>query len=511
MKDGVKRKLLVRIIIALGIFLIAGVDEGGVVQAKKYETYEETIQEVKWKINVYPSGEGVIYPASSKQIAGKITVPDTVAGQKVTAIKEYAFEECGKLEKLEFSQCTSLKKIGDSACIKCSALKEVEVSGCINLTTIEDGAFAYCSSLESMDLSSCTKLDVIGDYTFYSCDKIETIDLSGCSSLSKLGKEAMACCGSLMDILISPENGNYLSADGGVYTKAGNKLITFSGGRQEGKGIDSVKEIGEYALEGAKIERLDLSECRKLTVIGYYAFTSCQYLKDICLPDSLETVKYEAFSETVVQNIYYCGTYEKFKRISIDTGSGMFKGSPNIIYMEISVITQPENQVWEYPQDIIPLEVETTYGIGKDGNQTGTLSYQWYQNTTNSNTGGIQIQGATDRRYKPDIEKEITYCYCEITSQCDNFTYTTVSDVAVVEVTCGTEFLENFVELKKTICDAMIKIESGIYVENVKFKTYKVYVMICKNKLEENEIHSKEELHSAKQKIQHTEEKLTLR
>jgi len=47
----------------------------------------------------------------------------------------------------------------------------------------------------------------------------------------------------------------------------------------------------------------------------------------------------------------------------------------------------------------------------------GTLSYQWYQNTTNSATGGTILTGKTTATLKPDTKTlGTTYYYCEITN-----------------------------------------------------------------------------------------------
>ena len=66
---------------------------------------------------------------------------------------------------------------------------------------------------------------------------------------------------------------------------------------------------------------------------------------------------------------------------------------------------------------------------------TGTVSYQWFSNTTNSNTGGTAIAGATNADYTPPIYTTagIFYYYVELSftgSGCS----TIVSDVAEVEV-----------------------------------------------------------------------------
>ncbi len=70
---------------------------------------------------------------------------------------------------------------------------------------------------------------------------------------------------------------------------------------------------------------------------------------------------------------------------------------------------------------------------------TGTLSYQWYSNATNSNSGGIAIDGATSATYAaPTAEASATYYYVVITNTDEtatgNQTATATSDAVLVTV-----------------------------------------------------------------------------
>ena len=74
------------------------------------------------------------------------------------------------------------------------------------------------------------------------------------------------------------------------------------------------------------------------------------------------------------------------------------------------VSTQPINA--EYCQNaspVAPLTVSATGGLG-------TFSYQWYSNTTNNNTNGSLIPGATSSSFTPSVATVgTTYYYCIIT------------------------------------------------------------------------------------------------
>lgn len=70
-------------------------------------------------------------------------------------------------------------------------------------------------------------------------------------------------------------------------------------------------------------------------------------------------------------------------------------------------------------------------------NGYGTLTYQWYQNTTGSNSGGTQITGATASTYTPLTNTAGTlYYYCIVSGGCTPAATSAVS--GVVNVAAGT-------------------------------------------------------------------------
>ena len=96
----------------------------------------------------------------------------------------------------------------------------------------------------------------------------------------------------------------------------------------------------------------------------------------------------------------------------------------------ISISTQPKSADYVTGATVKPLTVVATL----DGY---TLSYQWYENTTNSNTGGTEISGATAASYTPTLPSTAgtTYYYCVVTATKDGSeTLTATSDVAAITV-----------------------------------------------------------------------------
>ena len=96
----------------------------------------------------------------------------------------------------------------------------------------------------------------------------------------------------------------------------------------------------------------------------------------------------------------------------------------------LSISTQPKSTDYVTGATVKPLTVVATL----DGY---TLSYQWYKNTTNSNTGGTVISGATTNSYTPTLPSTAgtTYYYCVVTATKDGSeTLTATSDVAAITV-----------------------------------------------------------------------------
>ena len=73
--------------------------------------------------------------------------------------------------------------------------------------------------------------------------------------------------------------------------------------------------------------------------------------------------------------------------------------------------------------------------VGASVTDSGSLSYQWYENTTNSTAGGVAIPGATSATYTPFTDEVGTkYYYCAVTNTLGEYTSTVYSNVAAVSV-----------------------------------------------------------------------------
>jgi len=81
-----------------------------------------------------------------------------------------------------------------------------------------------------------------------------------------------------------------------------------------------------------------------------------------------------------------------------------------------NIIRQPEG-------GIVKLDGSIVLSVIAEIRDAGTLSYQWFRNTNNDNTGGTAIRGATGTSYTPDTDiVGVMYYYVEITNTNNNAT-----------------------------------------------------------------------------------------
>lgn len=114
-------------------------------------------------------------------------------------------------------------------------------------------------------------------------------------------------------------------------------------------------------------------------------------------PVNLVGIRYYYCLISILPNSTGCSTSSATATITVTAGP--------------SVSSQPVNQTRCIGGSFTALNVATLGG-------SGTPTYQWYSNTTNSNTGGALISGATSASYTPPASLStsagVTYYYCVI-------------------------------------------------------------------------------------------------
>uniref|UniRef100_UPI00056C5E66 PKD-like domain-containing protein n=1 Tax=Olivibacter sitiensis TaxID=376470 RepID=UPI00056C5E66 len=136
-----------------------------------------------------------------------------------------------------------------------------------------------------------------------------------------------------------------------------------------------------------------------------------------------------ATSATYTPTVNAPETYYYYVVVSGDGACSTTSGVATITINEETTITGQPQASAVYCVD----ESATALGVMASG--TGTLGYQWYSNTTNSNTGGTAIAGATSSTYTPSTATSGTYYYYVVVSSDCGTASSTVSTVTVNEET----------------------------------------------------------------------------
>ena len=269
-----------------------------------------------------PYQDGVAI-ASYKGSSLNIRIPDSLDGQNVLLIKKEAFKDCPGMETLiiestnlsletgVLSGCESLKLLqvpgfAEGDCIASlfgktdwtfnrpsvpSTLKYIVYTG----DTLGDHAMAECHQLKlavltehvktigSAALFGCRELEIlrldhgileIGNYAFLNCASLEKMTIP--DSVEKIGFGILQNCSKLTSLSIpylgsgeeAVPDEDYLSYDFGASSYAFPNYIPNT------------------------LTRVILTKGRE---IAPYAFHSCQYLREIILPESLEKIDERAF------------------------------------------------------------------------------------------------------------------------------------------------------------------------------------------------------------------------
>ena len=304
-----------------------------------------------------------------------INLESLTLGDHVTAIGENAFYNCRKLESFvipdtvlavgnnAFSACEMLKSVtigrnvrslGSEAFRSDSVLSEVIFKNDSALSEIGSYAFAECGSLTSIDLPA--EVTSIGEYAFYNCAELSEIVIG--NNIEQIGMRAFegtAYLNNAADTLV------YLN---GWLIAVNDREITAVDIREDTVGIsgaafyrcnqimqiilpDSVKVIEDYAFYGCeslmqvvigsgveRIGRQAFYNCKKLATvilgsydfdlhemtgsslktIDSYAFMGCELLKDIEIPDTVESIGSYAFRNSGLYNnavggVVYAGNW----------------------------------------------------------------------------------------------------------------------------------------------------------------------------------------------------------
>ncbi|MCR5166757.1 MAG: leucine-rich repeat domain-containing protein [Oscillospiraceae bacterium] len=282
--------------------------------------------------------------------AVSVRFPTEINGEKIDAIE---LRSNSVLRYVEIPE-----GIDNFSFNKCENLEEAVLPE--NLTDIPEKAFYDCKSLSSINIPD--SIEIINEQAFAGCKNLTTFyfpknlkeiknQAFGCSGLQELnipdqeiivGWGAFRCCNSLEEIEL-PYNFNIDHTGANIFTECKNlKKATIHGSLSADAEID--RSCGQYPFPGGhtfescesleevvlisdndeefiigccdfhccdSLSVVNISNCN-LTKIGSGAFSGCDSLKSLDLPDTVTVMDYDAFMFCDNLTVTYKGnTYDK--------------------------------------------------------------------------------------------------------------------------------------------------------------------------------------------------------
>ena len=262
----------------------------------------------------------------------KLTLHVTVTGGGLTALDDYAFAKCSKLETVCLP--STLRDIGVAPFLYCENLKKIDVEDgnqhVVSLTSdmlcrinekkykenrasgMEEAEAKRAAADTLVVLANGASGDVVipeGIRTLavgavYGCNRMETITLPATATelntTSDPGNFAM--CDALRSIAVAEENPSYCTDNGSLYTKDRQTLVKLP--EQCGAEVSlpkGVTRIEAYAAAmNTVVTRLTLP--RTVRTIGEYAFYDCEKLERLSLNNGLKTIESGAFAQCMILN-----------------------------------------------------------------------------------------------------------------------------------------------------------------------------------------------------------------
>ncbi|NMA05073.1 MAG: leucine-rich repeat domain-containing protein [Acholeplasmataceae bacterium] len=217
-----------------------------------------------------------------------VVIPEVYKEKPVTSIEQWAFEDNKTMTSVVIPN--SVIEIKEDAFYNCQTLKTVTFGS--NVKSIGMNAFYGCTSLESVILPE--GLTYLGEMVFMDCEALKSVILP--NSVENFG--SFMFWGADAVIFNEYENGKYLG-------NTTNPHLVFIGLIDDSattiKFHNNCKVIADDALGDTNIETIDFGT--GVEIIGRSAFSGCQQLKDITIPNNVIKIGDMAFQSSSITKI----------------------------------------------------------------------------------------------------------------------------------------------------------------------------------------------------------------
>lgn len=282
----------------------------------------------------------------------------------------------------------SVLTIGNYAFFHCEKLAALSIPNSVD--TIEDWAISHCYSLTELIIPNSVK--TIGERAFFADNELKTIAIP--SNVISIGSSAFSHCKSLEKIDVESTNEYYSSDEYGVLFN-GNKT-----------------ELIQYPL-GTTRKNYEIPQ--GVNTISENAFSLCEKITSVTIPNSLKNVLNDAFWKcSALTDVYYNGTQEEWNLISIDESNTSLL-SATIHFLNEEEPTTEEWTTEEYTTEESTTEEDVTQDYIDEENKeySGTCgkNLMW---SFDKYTGVLTISGTGEMKdYGEWIPEDYTYTFID--------------------------------------------------------------------------------------------------
>lgn len=207
-------------------------------------------------------------------------------GTEVTRIPNFLFYSVYSLKTVSFEKGSKCASIGNYAFCWCENIKDISIPD--SVTSVGTYAF-YRSGLTSLKIGK--NVTSIGANAFEWCMGLKSLTIP--ESVTSIGFEAFYWCTSLEELNFNAVAMNDLSNNAYVFHYIGKD----SGGVKVTFGA-SVTKIPAYLFQyGTYITSVEFAQGSECTSIGAYAFSGCNRITGVVLPEGITSIGSAAFNE----------------------------------------------------------------------------------------------------------------------------------------------------------------------------------------------------------------------
>ena len=253
-----------------------------------------TVDGIKWTYTVSNGNASVgggtsSTPAVSTSTSGAIAIPSKLGGYSVTSIGKYAFYNCTSLTSVTIPDSVTI--IESAAFYGCSGLTSVTIPASVK--SIDRIAFYNCSGLTSMTIPN--SVTSIGDSVFHGCSGLTQITLPFVGKCRGNAGSAESLFGYIFGTseytggtVTYQSYATYGSASGSYYIPSKLRVVT----------VTDETIFGYGAFSGCN-QLTSVTIPNGVTSIGEWAFKGCSKLTSVTIPDSVMSIGDCAFGAYV--------------------------------------------------------------------------------------------------------------------------------------------------------------------------------------------------------------------